>query len=85
VPSEFMIELEQLLNKHSKERGSGTPDYILARYLAGCLANYDQALQDRARWYGRTIQGMEKPDEKLGMIPLSALESVDAKNLHVGQ
>lgn len=46
-------ELKALLNKHSAEAGSNTPDHILADFLLGCLATYDEALQARAAWYGR--------------------------------
>ena len=49
----FTKELEGLLNRYSKENASNTPDFILASYLAGCLAAYDQAVQQKETWYGR--------------------------------
>ena len=39
---DFEKELTDLLNRYSKENGSNTPDFILARYLIGCLKNYDE-------------------------------------------
>jgi len=53
--SDFRNELEQLINRHSMENGSATPDFILADYLSACLSNFDQALAAREKWYGRPI------------------------------
>ena len=53
--TEFRQELESLINKHSMENGSDTPDFILAQYLSGCLENFDKALAARETWYGRKI------------------------------
>lgn len=51
--SEFMRELEQLLNKHSMENGSNTPDFLLAKYISRCLITFNLIVNDRERWYGR--------------------------------
>lgn len=48
---EFRKELAALINKHSKENGSNTPDWILAEYLSDCLAAFDRAIQHRKDWY----------------------------------
>ena len=50
---EFRKKLERLLNEESMENGSDTPDNILAGYLAGCLRNFDGAVQSRDEWYSR--------------------------------
>jgi len=50
--SEFRKELEHLINCHSAENGSDTPDFILADYLVKCLDNFDQTIQARKKWYG---------------------------------
>lgn len=44
---EFVKELEQLINRHSMENDSNTPDFILAHYLAGCLRNFNEATRAR--------------------------------------
>lgn len=49
---DFEKELEALINKHSKETESDTPDFILAQYLRGCLDNYAKAVKSRDNWYG---------------------------------
>jgi hypothetical protein len=52
-------ELEELLNKHSMESGSNTPDFILADFLADSLAVFDRAVRAREKWYGRGEQSVE--------------------------
>ncbi len=49
---EFEKELEQLINKHSLENGSDTPDFILAQYLCACLSNYNSTTTAKRKWYG---------------------------------
>lgn len=49
----FRDDLERLLNSHSAENGSNTPDFILACFLLQCLEAFDGAVTHRARWYGR--------------------------------
>ena len=49
----FRKELESLINRHSKENGSNTPDFILAEYLEDCLNIFDKIVRDREEWYGR--------------------------------
>ena len=46
-------DLTHLLNYHSEENGSNTPDFILAQYLEGCLRTYERAVQQRQTWHGR--------------------------------
>ncbi len=46
-------EIAAVLNKHSAENASNTPDFILAQYLWACLLAFDTAVQLRETWYGR--------------------------------
>lgn len=46
-PVPFEKELEHLINKHSMENGSDTPDYILAKYLYECLSLYNSTVTSR--------------------------------------
>ena len=48
----FEQELESLINKHSRENESGTPDFILAKYLEDCLKVFAEATARRDSWYG---------------------------------
>lgn len=62
-------EIAAVLNCHSKDNGSNTPDWILAEYLLVCLDAFDGAVNAREKWYGRenarpatsrpTISGLE--------------------------
>jgi surfactin synthase thioesterase subunit len=51
--SAFENDLTCLINKHSRENDSNTPDYILAGYIQGCLLAFNTAVQQREQWYGR--------------------------------
>ena len=44
-------ELAALLNGHSAENGSDTPDFILADYMLNCLSAFDVAVTARTQWY----------------------------------
>ena len=46
-------EIRSVLNRHSAENGSNTPDWILAQYLLSCLAAWNTGVQQRETWYGR--------------------------------
>ena len=46
----FRVELTKLLNSHSKENGSNTPDFILANYLIGVMDVYDLTVRRRDEW-----------------------------------
>jgi hypothetical protein len=52
-PSPFEKELEDLINRHSQENASNTPDFIVARYLFRCLHAWNAGVQEREAWYGR--------------------------------
>ena len=45
--------LTALLNVHSAENKSDTPDFILAQFLIGCLDAWDEGVRQREVWYGR--------------------------------
>jgi len=52
--TEFEKKLSDLINTHSVENGSNTPDFLLASYLMGCLENWTTVTRARDRWYGVT-------------------------------
>ena len=43
----FNNELRELINRHSKENGSDTPDFVLAEYMEDCLNAFDKAVTRR--------------------------------------
>lgn len=51
--TQFQRELEKLINFHSEEKGSNTPDFILAKYLIGCLEVFGTAVKARDEWNKR--------------------------------
>ena len=51
----FEKELKLLINKHSKEQNSNTPDFILATYITSSLKLYEIAVTHRDRWNSNII------------------------------
>lgn len=47
----FEKALEELINKHSMESESNTPDFILAEYMFTCLSAYRNAVKARDKWF----------------------------------
>ncbi len=47
----FKHELVTLINKHSMENESNTPDFILANYLMLCLKAFNNVTNTREAWY----------------------------------
>lgn len=54
--NEFRSDLKHLLNRHSMENVSGTPDFILADFLQGVLHMYEDAVQKRGNWRHETVE-----------------------------
>jgi hypothetical protein len=50
---ELERDLAEVLNRHSQENGSNTPDFILAKFLVAQLRAFEATVQRRADWYGR--------------------------------
>lgn len=49
--SDFIKELETLINRYSKDSASDTPDFVLADYMTECLESYTRAIA-RKRMHG---------------------------------
>lgn len=47
----FREDLAGVINRHSLENGSDTPDYILAGYLSNCLRAFDNAVNARKEYF----------------------------------
>lgn len=71
--SEFEVELTRLLNRHSKENDSGTPDYILADYLQGCLDLWNKTVSRRADWRGEhtELPALQRLREGKRTVPMT--------------
>lgn len=50
--SSLLEEIEELINTHSRDQVSNTPDFILAEYLMECLKTFEMITQKRERWFG---------------------------------
>jgi hypothetical protein len=54
-------EIQAVLNRHSRENMSQTPDFILAQFLASALEAYEQAVNSRDSWYSLSQNPGEAP------------------------
>jgi hypothetical protein len=46
-------DITTVINMHSLENTSNTPDFLLAEFMLACLYAYNTTLQKRTLWYGR--------------------------------
>lgn len=51
----FRLALTAIINQHSIENGSDTPDFLLAEFLTECLQAWDRSVQAREEWFGRKV------------------------------
>ena len=67
----FREELTELVNKHSLENESDTPDFVLAQFIIDSLFAFDQSTKMREKWYGRgkDTEGTGEPDPADGQDP----------------
>ena len=61
--SDFESDLRAIINAHSKENGSDTPDFMLANYLVQCLDTFNTVVRAREAWYKRNEDEPEEVDE----------------------
>lgn len=74
----FNKELAELINRHSRENDSDTPDFILADFLSSCFDAYAVAVRAREEWYGRKpvmVNNIAEPGRSPLEIRASALEA----------
>ena len=49
----FRSDLISLINSHSLENRTDTPDFILADFLMGCLESYESAIENCYDWHNK--------------------------------
>lgn len=49
-------EIRSVINRYSAENQSNTPDFILAKFLMGCLDAFNKATNRRTEWYKKPIE-----------------------------
>ncbi len=65
--SEFQSELTALINKHSYDAMTNTPDYILSAYLCNCISAYDVAKRNVAAHEKGITWTAESDGEKINI------------------
>lgn len=56
VSTAFEMEIARVINKHSKENESNTPDFILAAFVRDCLTAFAKTSRDREKWFGKELR-----------------------------
>lgn len=64
-PVTLVQKVQRAINSVSAENYSNTPDFILARYLMGCLNTFNEAVNAREKWYDRGPSEPVEPSEPL--------------------
>lgn len=49
--SDLKREIQEAINRASRENASNTPDFILAEFLMGCLCAFEAATNERRTWF----------------------------------
>lgn len=62
----FHEELQALINRHSMENGSDTPDFLLANYLNDCLDVWNRHVKARDKWYGHKSLSQQVNEMRAG-------------------
>lgn len=57
----FEEDLRQLINRHSAEAASGTPDFVLAKLLTETLKTFNEAVGLRAEFRGESLECKTSP------------------------
>lgn len=52
-PSDLRDAIASVLNQHSQENESNTPDFLLAEYMLDALRAFERVVNMREAWYGR--------------------------------
>lgn len=60
VPTKFELELRNLINKHSEENKSNTPDFILAKFMNSSLEAFNAATKQRTLWMDHSVRANMK-------------------------
>jgi len=60
ITKEFKKDLTAVINKHSIENMSNTPDWILAEVAARALLMFAWGSNSREDWYGRSLDIQEQ-------------------------
>lgn len=75
-------DIATVINKHSRENGSNTPDFILAEMMMTCLEAFEAASLRREKWYNKalSINGDAVPGERGDIRKPSAENTCDRKS-----
>lgn len=65
----FKVELTALINKHDMDAACGTPDFILAQYLAQVMAALATSNAMRDQWFERAQAAQAEAEAPKIIVP----------------
>lgn len=69
----FRQELVDIINKHSKENGSDTPDWILAHFVERAIEAFDHATNLRTEWHTCKV---ERENRKVNKKDIGVIDKI---------
>lgn len=75
----FKHELQNLINEHSMENGSDTPDFILASFLYSCLESFNHAVRQREQFYNKAKANLYTEEQVRQAIDMATTSKYDYK------
>ena len=74
-PTQLELDLAEVINRHSLESGSDTPDFALAIFLKNCLIAYNRAVFSREAYHNRETRTGDEIFIKKD-VPLTEIEVI---------
>lgn len=72
----FEKSLTHLINCHSLDSASGTPDFLLAEFMGDCLKAFNTATLQRTNWFKSQVESNADLDEPLGTPQAACTDDV---------
>lgn len=85
--SELTEDLASVLNKHSAENSSNTPDYVLAGFLTSCLLSFEAAIDGRLK-HSEGDDGLNQPATKewcAQHLPRASMQVWEGDRFNIGE
>jgi hypothetical protein len=73
----FERSLGRVINRHSMENASDTPDFIMAEFLTKILQAFDEMIQARDKWYGGSHRRLQAQLEAEGEHTAAANDQIN--------
>jgi hypothetical protein len=80
---DFLTDLQRLINRHSVENASDTPDFILAQFVAGVVREFSLTVKQRDSWWGHKTWDKSPVPAPEGPVGTVRDGLIDVSNLQI--